>query len=151
MGLPPNLRLITNVGPPGSLQKFPPLSHGKKGVLRIILPLPPTMNNYRACVLLGGKPRLITSKAGRDYHQAVKSAVYDQLPTQAPLSGRLCVWILCSMARNGKSDLDNRVKPALDALTAAGVWRDDSQIDILHVMRGPVEAPGRLDVRIEET
>jgi crossover junction endodeoxyribonuclease RusA len=53
------------------------------------------------------------------------------------------------MARNGKSDLDNRVKPLLDALTAAEVWQDDSLIDELHIVRAPVKAPGWVDVTIE--
>lgn len=37
-----------------------------------------------------------------------------------------------------RRDLDNACKSAVDALMHAGVFKDDSQIDDLHILRGPV-------------
>lgn len=49
-------------------------------------------------------------------------------------------------------DLDNLVKSASDALMHAGIFKDDSQIDDLHVIRGEVRKGDRacLLVRIRE-
>lgn len=49
-----------------------------------------------------------------------------------------------------KSDIDNRIKPTLDALTRAGVWEDDSLVAELRVRRMKVVKNGKAVVRIEE-
>jgi crossover junction endodeoxyribonuclease RusA len=46
------------------------------------------------------------------------------------------------------ADIDNRVKAALDALTHAGVYDDDSQIDELFVARGDIVKGGRCQVMV---
>ncbi len=115
--------------------------------IRFVLPLPPTCNNYRAGVAINGKPRLITSRKGREYFKVVKSQVeWDW----SPLEDRLAVEIEVRCPTRAKSDLDNRVKPLLDALTQAGVWADDSLIDHLEVRRGPIEKPGGVTVWIKK-
>lgn len=46
-------------------------------------------------------------------------------------------------------DVDNRVKPILDALTKAGVWKDDVQVDVIVVARGEIDkARPRAEVTI---
>lgn len=47
-------------------------------------------------------------------------------------------------------DLDNLGKSLLDALTKAGVWTDDAQIDSLHFERGPVIKGGTVTVFIRD-
>ncbi|NBW20709.1 MAG: RusA family crossover junction endodeoxyribonuclease [Caulobacteraceae bacterium] len=47
-----------------------------------------------------------------------------------------------------KRDLDNILKSLLDALTHAGVWEDDSQIEDLRIYRSTIA--GMVKVRIYE-
>jgi crossover junction endodeoxyribonuclease RusA len=114
----------------------------------IRLPLSPTVNNYRAVV----RGRLITSAEGREYHAAVKQfwiAHWNGWPPE-PLTGRirLCVEVCFPTAR--VADVSNRIKALEDALTAAGAWEDDSQIDDLHFRRGAISRGcGYCDVWIE--
>ena len=57
--------------------------------------------------------------------------------------------ILCPPTRY-RVDLDNRIKPLLDALQAAKAFTDDEQIDELIAIRGQVGKPGGAFVRIDE-
>lgn len=56
-----------------------------------------------------------------------------------------------------KQDIDNRIKALWDALTDAGVFDDDEQIDVLMVQRGAIKKGGgclvMIDIldKIEET
>ena len=54
------------------------------------------------------------------------------------------------MTTGRRRDLDNIQKPVLDALEHAGVYEDDSQIDLLVTRRRPVTKPGRIEIRLDE-
>ena len=47
-------------------------------------------------------------------------------------------------------DIDNRIKPILDALTRAGVWQDDSLVIELHVSKRSTLKRGRAIIEIHE-
>jgi crossover junction endodeoxyribonuclease RusA len=49
-----------------------------------------------------------------------------------------------------RRDLDNIQKPVLDALEHAGVYEDDSQIDLLVTCRREVVPGGRILVMVEK-
>lgn len=118
-------------------------------VLSLRLPMPPSLNHYRAIFQptpASGKQfnrtahraRLITSADGRAYLAHVKRVcahIFD------PLTGRLQVSVTICYRDRRKIDLDNRLKALLDGLKEAKVFEDDSQIDVLHVKRGPVSPP----------
>lgn len=59
-------------------------------------------------------------------------------------TGPVRVEILLYPPRNFRFDIDNRVKPTLDALTKAAVWDDDSQVCELTVKRAEVQKPDGL-------
>lgn len=110
----------------------------------IRLPWPPSNNTYYRRV---GSKTLISEK-GRQYTRAVS-----QLCAVSRLSrreGRLQVVITACPPDRRLRDLDNMLKGLLDALTHGGAWVDDSQIDDLRIIRGPVTAGGAVSVEIEE-
>lgn len=109
------------------------------------LPFPPSANRYWRHV----GTKVLISAEGRKYRLAVEAAFRKQFTITSPTEERLAVSLLAVMPDRKRRDLDNLLKATLDALTAAGVWGDDSQIDRLEVIRGPVVAPGHLEIRIE--
>ncbi len=124
-----------------------------RAVVSLRLPLAPTLNNYRAIFQPPrGRARLITSAEGRAYFKAVEAAWlrhFDGWPPE-PLTGQIRLLVVVHMARNGRSDVSNRIKALEDALTECGAWTDDSHIDDLHPIRGAVIPPtGAMDVIIE--
>ena len=45
-------------------------------------------------------------------------------------------------------DLDNILKAVFDSLEKAGIYRNDKQIDDLHVKRAQRSSPGRLEIEL---
>lgn len=123
-------------------------------VVHLRLPMPPSVNSYRAIFdPKRGKARLITSAAGRAYHKAVVSHWKQHWGGNPPkpMEGRLRMTVEVCYRDRRAIDLDNRVKPLQDALEMAGAYLNDSQIDDLWVVRGPVSGPdGFVDVMIED-
>lgn len=99
--------------------------------MRLVLPYPPSINHYWRHV---GR-KILISAAGRTYATIVSAAVRnDAFATFGPLN-RLAVRLLVQPPDRRRRDLDNVAKPLLDALTKAGLWADDSQIDWLLIER----------------
>ena len=106
--------------------------------------MPPTANHYYG---QRGTRRFIKAE-GREYREKVAEIVSDAgHPT---LEGRISLFVAIYPANRIRQDLDNRMKALQDALTHAGVWLDDSQIDELHLIRRGVEKGGRVEVVITE-
>ena len=99
-------------------------------MIEITLSWPPTVNTYYRTV----NGRTMISEKGRKYAGAVEAQVFTQKARKL-LEGRLSVHIDAHVPDKRKRDLDNCFKAILDSLTKAGVWLDDSQIDILSINR----------------
>lgn len=114
-------------------------------MITLTLPWPPSFNHYWRHV---GR-RVLISAAGRDYRKAVQVAsIFAGVRRQPPSLDRLAVRITAYPPDRRHRDLDNLLKAPLDALTHAGWWRDDSQIDELQITRGEVVALGAIFVGI---
>ena len=120
-----------------------------------VLPWPPTVNHYRTPLIVRcrdkrtGKSKqraaLVTSAEGRIYVKETERAV----GRVRPLTGPLVLDATFRPPTLAVMDLDNRLKPLLDALTAAGVWTDDSQVREIRARFGAVDRTGgRVEVRI---
>lgn len=116
-------------------------------MISLELPWPPSVNRIWRNTVVGGKPRTLLSKEGRNYRAMVTQLVLAQRANRQ-LGGRLRVDVVAEAPDRRKRDLDNLGKACFDALTHAGVWLDDSQIDRLLIERGPICKPGRLLVSI---
>ncbi|MCK6431104.1 MAG: RusA family crossover junction endodeoxyribonuclease [Burkholderiaceae bacterium] len=88
---------------------------------------------------------MLISREGRAYRHAVAAADAGAHRFDAD---RLDVQIVVQPPDRRRRDLDNILKAPLDAMQAAGVYADDSQIDRLLIERGAVVRDGRLLVRI---
>lgn len=129
-------------------------------MIQFRLPFPPTVNTYYRSVSMGmfknkrtqklqpSPPRLLISAIGREYAQQVKMIVYPMIVGKPfPIMRPVNVYIDAIMPDARRRDLDNLTKALLDSLTKAGVWADDSQIDMLSIRRMPID-PGNGSILI---
>lgn len=116
--------------------------------LSIELPYPPSANSYWRHPGRGPLAgRHLISQEGREYRRAVGAAV-GLVRGRQGLTERLVVMVEANPPDRRRRDLDNLLKPLLDSLMHAGVYEDDSQIDDLRIMRGPVTRGGRVLVTV---
>lgn len=117
------------------------------------LPFPPTLNH--AWGRKGNRSYLTQEQ--KDYRTAVAGALaWDELhdadfplaTLEVPLTGRLAVALRFFESNHRRRDLDNLPKSVLDALTHAGLWLDDAQIDSLILSRAGV-SPDRPRVVVQ--
>jgi crossover junction endodeoxyribonuclease RusA len=114
-------------------------------MLEIILPFPPSVNGYWG---FSGSRRFLTSKA-----TAFKTITKERFTSTGHLGlgkSRLSVTMTLHAPDKRIRDIDNVVKSTLDALCQAGVFDDDSQIDVLVVKRSFPLKGGSCVVRIEK-
>lgn len=117
--------------------------------LTLRLPFPPSANTHWRNISKGPLAgRVLISERGRDYRRVVLQLCMEA-DAMHGLAGRLLVLIEAYPPDRRARDLDNLQKPLLDSLTKANVWRDDSQIDDLHIVRRSVVAGGAIVVHIE--
>lgn len=122
--------------------------------IHLDLPLPPSINHYWRHRIAGrvGKQfiQIYVSEEGQDFIRKVDRMVLEQIGFHRPTLERVRVLIQISYRDRRAIDLDNRVKPLFDALTQAGIWKDDEQVDDFRVVRGPIIVPdGGCRVSIE--
>ncbi|WP_426111010.1 RusA family crossover junction endodeoxyribonuclease [Massilia sp. PWRC2] len=113
-------------------------------MIALTLPMPPTINTAYGHT----KGRMYIKHAGRAYRLAVAEIV--AAAGHPKLTGRLALFVAVHPATRAKQDLDNRSKALQDALTHAGVWLDDEQIDSLHLVRREVVKGGMVKIVITE-
>ena len=108
------------------------------------LPYPPSVNHYWRRV----GPRTLISREGRTFRKNVCALLGGGGPRKPPSGGRIALAMDAFPPDRRRRDLDNIQKPVLDALEHAGIYADDSQIDLLLTRRRDVVRNGRLRVDV---
>lgn len=118
------------------------------------LPYGPSMNTYwRTRVIVPkANPKkafanTYVSEAGIAFQLSVKAIVHAKHP-YAKLLGPLAINVLAHPPDKRARDLDNLLKPILDALMYAGLFEDDSQFSAIFIRRGEVIKGGSMLVQI---
>ena len=101
----------------------------------LTIPFPPTLNHN------------IGRKGARYYKSGEYKSFLSQVgwlwlkakPRDWSKEARYSVVVELIYNTRRRYDVDNRVKPILDALTRAGTWNDDAQVDEILVVRGEVD------------
>ena len=114
-------------------------------MIRLQLPWPPSVNRYWRSV----NGRVLIAAAGRKYRTDVELVMR--------LSGRrgigavpVNVTIDAYYPDLRRRDIDNLLKAPLDALTAAGMWDDDSQVQELSIRKAGMDRHNpRLEITLE--
>lgn len=121
-------------------------------MIRLVLPWPPSVNHcYRSAVKRGHRVTYLT-KEGKDYKRSVAQLVMmarsrDEAPLE-PLPGRVRYTVTLFPPDRRRRDISNTIKVLEDALTTAGVWIDDEQVDELTIRRAQVAKGGRAIVEV---
>ena len=118
--------------------------------MRLTLPFPPSVNTYWRAPNSGPlKGRHLISAKGRAFQSAACAAIIEQLRRlPKPSSEPAAVDIVLFPPDKRRRDIDNYNKALFDALTHAGVWEDDSQVQRMQVEWGPVTPGWKVDITI---
>ncbi|EOZ0917954.1 crossover junction endodeoxyribonuclease RusA [Klebsiella pneumoniae] len=111
----------------------------------ITLPWPPSNNRYYR----HNRGRTHISTEGQAYRDRVTQIIKDEM-LDIGISSPVKICIERHMPDRRRRDLDNLQKAAFDALTKAGFWHDDQQVDDYRVKRMPIFKGGRLELTITE-
>ncbi len=150
--------VVDSIGPSGHVEPSPNFVHYFGEAKAVVAEYMNRPDRARSFALRLTVPQSVnsntlpTAQGGRvltDEHRAWRSAVaFAVYQAKAPkLTGRLTVFIRVNAPR---IDIDNIVKPTLDALQRAGAIDNDRNVDDLHVVRAPAIPDGMLDVEVGE-
>ena len=115
--------------------------------MRLTLPLPPTANLYWRTIRSGKGCRTLVSEAGRAYKD--RAELLGKAQCREKLLGPVRVDLIIYFP-NRCGDLDNRIKPTLDALQGVAI-KNDSQVVALSARRMIDKENPRVEVEITES
>ena len=109
------------------------IMHNERSIatgLKLHLPYPPSVNTYWN---FNGSRRFLTAKANK--FKADVWALFRETGHKGFADARVGLRICLFPPDNRVRDIDNVLKPLIDALTQAGVFEDDGQVDAIMVFR----------------
>ncbi|MEX6119772.1 RusA family crossover junction endodeoxyribonuclease [Providencia hangzhouensis] len=113
--------------------------------ISLILPFPPSVN---ACWRNINGKTLISAK-GRAFRANAMAVIYEQLRKRPKaITEHVSVIVKMYPPTNHRRDIDNYLKAPFDALTHAGVWKDDDQVKHADITWCEVVKGGRFEITI---
>ena len=112
------------------------------------LPYPPTVNHYHQPVRQGRGVRIIKGAKARAYQADAVAAITAAGLDAEGIDGPVRITITLNPPTLARYDVDGRPKGVLDALTAAGFWLDDSQVQSMTVEKGEKVKGGSAVVKV---
>ena len=113
-------------------------------MIELALPYPPSVNHYWRM----WRGRMVICREGRAYREEVCALLPAGGFRKPPPGARIALCMDAFPPDRRRRDLDNLQKAVLDALEHAGLYADDSQIDLLVTRRCRLVAGGKLHVRV---
>ena len=113
-------------------------------MVNLTLPYPPSVNTYWG---FSGHRRFLTERATTFKHEVLAIAKQCKAPNLG--KQRLEMTVVLYPPDKRVRDIDNVLKPTIDALCQAHVFDDDSQVDVLFVRRAEIVKGGKCVVSIE--
>ena len=101
---------------------------------------PPSVNR----IWRNGQGKTYLSKEAVEFYQIVKWTVRERVPKD----WRYYRVEIVVEPRSRRGDVDNKIKPTLDALTKAGFWPDDDRVAFVSCHFGKVNRNGRTLIRV---
>lgn len=108
------------------------------------LPFPPSINTLRACV----RGRMITSKKGREYFDAVKTQMNALGLCDERIDRPVVISLVMHPRTLAKFDVSNYLKAYEDALVKCGFLVDDHWIEYGSIKKGDKIKGGELVVSV---
>lgn len=113
-------------------------------MIRLTLPYPPSVNRYWRSV----NGRVLIAAAGRRYRTDVE-LVMRMAGYRGVGPSPVNVAITVHVPDQRRRDIDNILKAPLDALTHAGLWDDDSQVEALSIRKAGMDRTRpRLEIEV---
>lgn len=141
-----------------------PVSDNVYPILNVTLPIPPSANSR--LIIQKGRRRMINSPEYAKWKDYAKAIIFDKIGKSEDSrvdpgklieykGYRVRIWVKFCTDKRRRKDLDNVVKPCLDAMTDATIWVDDKEVDFLSIER-ITDDDGRMDagfvsVQVETT
>lgn len=113
-------------------------------MIKLDIPYPPSVNTYWG---FQGHRRFLTKTANAFKARISELVIENQVPKLGDARIELTITLYPPDKR--KRDIDNVLKCCIDSLCQAGVFDDDSQIDVLLVLRGEIVKGGKAKINIE--
>lgn len=115
------------------------------------LPWPPSVNHSYRPEWNADEARMVTKlkRTAKTFREtAIWTMIAQRVPrTRVALPLRISI-VAIQPALGRTCDLDNLLKPTLDAIKKHGLIADDSYVDDLRITRGPRDGRGRLVVTV---
>lgn len=128
-----------------SIQYATGVKGGKMADYEFELPYPPSVGAMWRSI----GHRFILSAKGRKYREDAISHIKKIGLFDEGLNQRLSVHMTINPPTLRKYDIDNKCKAPFDALTHAGFWLDDEQVDRLTIIKGEKTRGGNIFLKVE--